>query len=166
MSIQVQGAESVGRALVNLAISFSGPKTRLRIAQAGAPVVVTAMRAASPMYNRPYHTFKRKDGKVVKVMAGNLKLSTQALAKRRKKIRDAGVEIVGPRYGRSTASVVGGTEATAVANYAHMIYGSARAFGQKVTNKAERAATSPAASAMANEVTKVLRELKAKYQFQ
>lgn len=161
--IEVTGVKGINKALLTLAINMAKPDTRLRIARVGAALVVPAMRSVTPMYRRNYHLFKRRDGSVLKVLAGNLTLSTQDLSQRRKRIADKGVVIVGPRYGRSGgAKTIGGAEASAYGNYAHMVYGSARAYGQQVAAKAAAKAGAAAMAAMQREAAAIFTHLKNK----
>jgi hypothetical protein len=151
------------QALQVLAINMAAPATRLRIARAAAPIVVAAARTATPRYSKPYHIFKRKNGKVSKVLAGNLTLSTQDISLRRTRIAQRGVVIVGPRYGRSGGgAVIGSTEANAYGNYAHMVYGSARAYGQRVSARATAAAGAAAMAAMQREALAAFSRFKTK----
>lgn len=153
----------MNQALRVLAINMAKPSTRLRIARAAAPIVVAAARTVTPVYPLKYHLFKRRNGKVTKVISGNLRLSTQDMSQRRSRIAQRGIAIVGPRYGRSGGgAVVGSTEANAYGNYAHMVYGSARAYGQRVSARASAAAGAAATAAMQREAAAIFEHLKTK----
>lgn len=150
--IEVVGVRDMNQALTALALNMATPEVRLRIARAGAAVMVPVARAVTPRFRGKYHIFKRKNGKVTRVLSGNLILSTQDLSQRRSRISRKGVVIMGPRYGRSGgADVVGRSEANAYGNYAHMVYGSTRAYGQQVSARATARAGAAAAAAMQRE---------------
>lgn len=158
--ITVTGVNELNGAFRRMAIGLSGPVTKLRIARAGAPPIVEAIKRFTPKYSKKYHSFRRKDGTTVKIMAGNARLSMQDLSVRRKKLADKGIVVIGPRYGRTTGKVLGRNQSNAIANYAHMILGGAKAFGAQVSERAVSAAGAASVALMEKEVDAVLNEIK------
>lgn len=164
VSFQVEGTAATVTAMRSVLDSVSGPENRLKIARAAVPYIQDAARAASPIFKGPtgehylYDTPKllkrlrapNGQGRIKTIyQAGNTAVSIQDLSKRRIKLARAGIAVIGPLVRRSKAKgPLGTSEANADAAYAHFIYGSARAFGQKVMQKALNAAGTTALNAM------------------
>lgn len=157
MSIQVTGTEAVTREISRIMKTVTGPEMRYRVAMAGSPYVLQAYKPLTypNKARREIHNFYG-----TKVVRGNWQKSVEELSQRRRRLKVAGVAIVGPRYNRrsKSARVVGRTEKSAWANYAHMIYGSARAYEQRITLKALQASAPTALPAMLAESVKIFNQ--------
>lgn len=161
---QVTGTQGTIAAMRSVLGSVSGAENRLKIARAAVPYIQDAARAVTPIFKGPtgehylYDTPKllkklrapNGKGRIKTIYrAGNTAVSIQDLSERRTKIAKAGVAVVGPLIRRSKAKgPLGTTEGNADAWYAHMIYGSAKAFGNKVMQKALTAAGTTSLNAM------------------
>ena len=157
MSIQVTGVDDVTREISRIMKTVTGPEMRYRVAMAGSPYVMQVYKRLTypNKAGREIHTFYG-----TKVARGNWQKSVEELSQRRRRIKVAGVAIVGPRYNRrsKSARIVGRTEKTAWANYAHMIYGSARAYYQRITMQALTQSAPAALPAMLNESKKIFNQ--------
>ena len=157
MSIQVTGIDAVTREISRIMKTVTGPDMRYRVAMAGSPYVLQAYK---PL------TYPNKAGRQVhyfygtKIARGNWQKSIEELSQRRRRLKVAGVAVVGPRYNRRSRSarIVGKTEKSSWANYAHMIYGSARAYEQRITFKALQASAPIALPAMLAESVKIFEQ--------
>ena len=172
VSFQVTGTEATIAAMRSVLASVSGAENRLKIARAGVPFIQDAARASAPIFKGPtgehylYDTPKllkrlrapNGQGRIKTIyQAGNTAVSIQDLSERRVKIAKSGVAVVGPLVRRSKAKgPLGTTEANADAAYAHFIYGSAKAFGQKVMQKALNAASTQALNAMERTALRIM----------
>jgi len=136
---------------------FNSQNARYQIALAGAPYVEQVYKSLA---------YPNKAGRDVhlffgyKIARGNWQKSIQELSKRRKYLRDLGLSIVGPRYNNRGLknAVTGSTDKNAAANYAHMIYGSARAYMQRITLNAVNKSAPMAIPAMEREALKLLNQ--------
>lgn len=154
-NIQIDTSD-VTRQINAIMKKFDDPETRYQVALAGAPFVTQVYRSlAYPnKANRQTHKFYG-----FTIARGNWQKSIQELSQRRKYLRQIGLAVVGPRYNRrGSKSVTGTTEKNAAANYAHMIYGSARAYMQRITLEAVNKSASMAIPAMEREALKLLNQ--------
>ena len=165
MSIQVTGIDAVTREISRIMKTVTGPDMRYRVAMAGSPYVLMK-------YN--YFTYPNKQNRKVHyfygeaVLRGNWAESIEELSFRRKRLRVAGLAAVGPRYNISSKfsvrktgrrrRIIGSNFDIAWANYAHMIYGSARAYYQKITSKVLVASAPIALPAMLAESVKIFEQ--------
>jgi len=154
-SIQTDTSD-VQRQINAIMKKFDDPQTRYQVGLAGAPFVEQVYRSLTypNKANRETHKFYGYT-----IARGNWQKSIQELSKRRKYLREIGLVVVGPRYNRrGSKSVIGTSEANAAAGYAHMIYGGARAYMQKITLNAVNKAAPMAIPAMEREALKILNQ--------
>ena len=162
MSIQVTGVNEVTREITRIMKTVTGPEMKYQVAMAGSPYVLMK-------YN--YFTYPNKQNRQIHyfygeaVWRGNWAESIEELSFRRKRLRTAGYAAVGPRYnvssrfaaraGKERRRIVGSNMDNSWANYAHMIYGSARAYYQKITVKVLTASAPMALPAMLAESKRI-----------
>ena len=165
MSIQVTGINEVTREITRIMKTVTGPEMKYQVAMAGSPHVLR-------VYN--HYTYPNKQNRKVHffygeaVFRGNWAESIEELSFRRKRLRVSGYAAVGPRYnvssrfasraGKNRRRVVGSNMDIAWANYAHMIYGSARAYYQKITVKVLTTSAPTALPAMLAESVKIFNQ--------
>lgn len=131
-------------------------RDRIRILKAGAEPVIEKAKTLVP---RGKKIRKRitSSGATATYFPGNLRKSLQHIPN--KKLKNA--VLVGPRYNRKKA-VAGGkfgkTKRNVDAYYAHMVYGSAKAFGRKVTQKALRSRRTQAIRAIRAKLREEIRK--------
>lgn len=139
--IDMREVEAVSRRLSKALDEISDEHERARINQKAGQIVQNAARAKAPRSQRPHYVYntpkvnkgtRAKRGSATKYrtkyLPGNLQLSIRVLSLRRA-IR----AIVGPRILRKArAKVYGRNERNVNAFYAQMIYGSAKAFRDRV----------------------------------
>lgn len=152
-TITVTGYDRYRRAANQMFQNINSPERRYEISQAGTPFVLNAYKNL---------TYPNKQGREVHyfygqpVRRGNWQKSVQDLSVKRIRIRRTGVSIVGPMYRRAkTKTARGTTDNNAAANYAHMIFGSARAYEKQITMQAFNQAAPQALPAMAAAAAKI-----------
>lgn len=152
LTVDQQDLRRISRAMERTIKLVGDKQTRLDVAKAGAKPVIDAARQLAPVYTKaPFH-FGGRNASGAKILSGNLRLSIQDLTGRLKR---AGRIIIGPLVKRKGgAKVYGRNERNANAYYAQMIYGSARAFGERVTQRAMLAVSSTALNRMKKEADK------------
>ena len=156
-AIRVTGIDEVMREVSRILKTVSGPDMRYRVAMAGSPYVLMK-------YN--YFTYPNRQMQRVHyfygvpILRGNWSQSIEEISQRRRRIKVAGIAVVGPRYNTKSHSKqpVGKSAEKSWANYAHMIYGSARAYQQRVTFRVLDASAPLALPAMLNESKKIFNQ--------
>lgn len=140
-TVNMQEVEGLLRRLGKALDEIQDEQERKRINQKAGQFVQGAARAKAPRSQRPHYVYntpklikgeRAKRGSAekyrVKYLPGNLQLSIRVLSLRRA-IR----AVIGPRILRSArAKVYGRNERNVNAFYAQMIYGSAKAFRDKI----------------------------------
>lgn len=143
--IKVQGAQEVAKKLDDLQRKINDKNLRRAVMQKGARIVVKAARSKTPVGERKTHArynttkligsrkAKKGSGKVVAVYKrGNLRGSIARLL-----FRKTFREWIGPKIdSKARAKMYGPGTRRFDAYYAQMLYGSARAFGQKIMQPA------------------------------
>lgn len=150
VTIEVNGVREMQAALNKLARSMNKEKQR-EIAVAGAEVATPIMANEVPVRKnggpRPYYS---KGKKIATFLPGNLKGSTTEIGKRRIKVRRAGIAIVGPIRSQKRNPTPSGEYGRKKFDgyYAHMVYGSAKAYQRKVVAEGRKQAEGPALRSM------------------
>lgn len=152
LTVDQQDLRRISRAMERTIKLVGDKQTRLDVAKAGAKPVIDAARQLAPVYTKAAtHTVTLR-GKSVRIISGNTRLAIQDLSGRLKR---AASVIIGPIIKRrGTAKMYGRNERNANAYYAQMIYGSARAFGERVTQRALLTVSSTALNRMKKEADK------------
>lgn len=159
ITVTVQNEAGLRKALQQLAKGLDVAKQR-EIALAGSDASINIIQSAVPVRQGGPKKYYSKGKQVATFLPGHLRVSTQELGKRRKKIRDAGIALIGPvrPQRKSTPSGVYG-KGRFDAYYAHMVFGSALAYQKRVTNKARQTASGPALSAMIRKAQTLTKQL-------
>lgn len=166
------GADAFMKELNDLLSGFKELKTRRRIAEAGAPYLIESAQDFSPNSRRVHYRYATKKlikgirapkgygVRVAEYYPGNLDRSIIDIGTKRRSVARGYKVVVGPFY-RSWKSDPKGTFKGSKYDgyYAHMVYGSARAFQQRVMIAALNAAKSQIRAAMIGEAVQVQREL-------
>lgn len=145
---------------------------RRRIAKAGAPYLINAAQNLAPNSQKIHYRYqtakliksvrapKGYGRKVAEYHPGNLDRSIIDIGEKRRSVAKGYKVVVGPYYQSWKQEPKGAFKGNRVdAYYAHMIYGSSRAFQQRVMIAALNIAKAQIRTAMISEAVKVQREL-------
>lgn len=169
MAVQVdfrlENVEQVLNNLGNFSAIIRKPENKRQIAKSAAAIVVQGIQSETPI-GRKIHARWRKGAKVATYVPGNLQKSVQDLADRFPRYLKYTNVIVGPVYSRRSNGVnLGANKRNADGYYAHMIYGSAKAFGDKVSIRGAKKVEAQAVAAMKAAAQKVIEMAKGKTGF-
>tara|TARA_R110000822_G_scaffold146433_1_gene285532 strand:- start:635 stop:1216 length:582 start_codon:yes stop_codon:yes gene_type:complete len=138
---------------------------RKRVTEAARPLVLASYRNFVPTSNKSHNFYSRGmdrfSGPKYYIKPGNLKRSIQDIStfKRWRTLFTS----IGPLYGDAGVGVTLNNESKTDGFYAHMIYGSTKAWISNVRNKAERATKITAINKMSEEALKVAKEYPRKF---
>jgi hypothetical protein len=129
---------------------------RKEIAKPAEPIAIAAYRSMIPKSKKPHKYFIKGKGLIYTIMPGNLQRSIKVISdvKNLKKATSA----IGPLYKDAGKGATLNSDSKTDAFYAHMIYGSTRAWVLKVKNKAERSAQLAVIQRMSQEALRVAKE--------
>ena len=150
--------ERLEKKLFKVVEEVSTKRSRNAILGPGATVVSKAIQRETPIGKRKETPRRTKGGRVVYVR-GNLRKSVRWL----RKLKRGRKITIGPLYNRNGGNVRGKNKRTADGYYAHMVFGSAFNFRQKVAikglNKSRARALAVIERRMTVEIRKVGRKL-------
>ena len=134
---------------------------RNEITKAAEPIALDAYKNLVPKSNKPHKFYVKGKGLKYNIMPGNLQRSIQIVSdvKNFKYLTSA----IGPVYKNAGKGVTLGNESKADGFYAHMIYGSTKAWVKRVKNKAERASQMAVVNKMSGEAIKMAKQYPRKF---
>lgn len=164
---ELLGIYNLAEAVVDLdnIMSKITQSERARVTKAAAPVVLSAYRNFVPQSTKEHRFYSRgmdrASGPKYFIKPGNLRRSIQDIsdAKRWRTLFTS----IGPLYKDAGVGVTLNSDAKTDGFYAHMIFGSTKAWISKVRNKAEKASRMAAISKMSSEALKVAKEYPRKF---
>lgn len=131
---------------------------RKQISDAAAPIAVAAYKNMVPKSSKS-HKFYQKGLKYI-IEPGNLQRSVQLISD----VKNwKGATSIGPLYKNQGKNITLNSESKSDGFYAHMIFGSTKAWISKVRNKAEKASQMAAIGKMTSEALKVAKEYPRKF---
>ncbi len=180
VKIEIDGVPGLNAALKDITKGITNPNTRRDIAKAAVPIIVAVIQNRTPISEKPFH-YRYDTPKLIgklrapkgmgriaaKYARGNLRKSTIDLAERKSKYNKLPLAIIAPYYARSKGGkrVIGTSKANADGYYAHMVYGSALAYQQKVLLKGLNIASKSALTIMIRKANQIIDQLKQKNRF-
>lgn len=177
VDLKMEGISQVVNAFGQFSKELSDPKSRRRIANAAAPLVVAAIQGEVPIGDKPHFRYKTSKligrlrapkgmGNIIaSYVPGNLQKSVQDLAQRRSRLKKIGIVIVGPVISGKTGKSIGSNKRNADGYYAQMLLGSAAAWEAQIANRGAKKVEGTAYAVMIAEANEIVNELKAKHGF-
>ena len=158
-TIKVENVQQLKTNMQRYLNEVGGPREQTSILRAGGVVINRAAKEMVPV-SKKNHFYYRKYQKT-EILSGNLRNSMYVY-----RLRGGGVE-VGPRVLRSLSGkkTIGDTRKNSSGYYAHMIYGGASEFRQKITEPAMNNNLQKINNAMFRALTKINERLFKKYGF-
>lgn len=157
---EILGIYNLAEAVVdldNIMVQITKTK-RKEISDAAAPIAVAAYKNMVPKSSKK-HKFFQKGLKYI-IEPGNLQRSVQLISDVKNwKITTA----IGPLYKNQGKGVTLNSESKTDGFYAHMIFGSTKAWISKVRNKAQRASQMAVINKMSSEALKMAKEYPRKF---
>jgi len=134
---------------------------RKEIAKAAEPIALAAYKNQVPISKKPHKYYVKGEGLVYNIMPGNLRRSIKIISdvKNLKKATSS----IGPLYQPQGKGATLGSEGKTDGFYAHMIYGSTKAWVRKVKNKAERASQMAVIQKMSQEALRLAQQYPRKF---
>lgn len=169
LKIDIEGIYELSKEFKEVSKNLTNVDARREVAQAAVPYVIPAIQNASPVgkrihkrYNTPKLTKKLRSPKgygrvIATYYPGNLRKSVLDLATRKSKFKKSPVVVVAPYYGRRGSKGDFGKGKRVDAYYAHMVYGGAEAYQQKVLLKGLNIAATVAIPAMKRKFEELLK---------
>jgi hypothetical protein len=136
-------------------------KKRNEITKAAEPIALAAYRNHVEVSVKPHKFYVKGKGLKYNIMPGNLRRSIQIVSdvKNFKYLTSA----IGPLYKDAGKGVTLGSDSKSDGFYAHMIYGSTRAWVKRVKNIAERSAQSAVINKMSSEAMLMAKQYPRKF---
>ena len=158
-TIKVENVQQLKTNMQRYLKEVGGPREQTSILRAGGVVINRAAKEMVPV-SKKNHFYYRKYQKT-EILSGNLRNSMYVY-----RLRGGGVE-VGPRVLRSLSGkkTIGDTRKNSSGYYAHMIYGGASEFREKITEPAMNNNLQKINNAMFRALTKINERLFKKYGF-
>jgi ribosomal protein L17 len=134
---------------------------RKEITKAAEPIALAAYRNHVEISTKAHKFYVKGKGLKYNIMPGNLRRSIQIVSdvKNFKYLTSA----IGPLYKDAGSGVTLSSEAKADGFYAHMIYGSTKAWVKRVKNLAERASQMAVINKMSGEALKMAKQYPRKF---
>jgi hypothetical protein len=134
---------------------------RKEIAKSAEPIALAAYKNQVPISKKPHKYYVKGEGLVYNIMPGNLRRSIKIISdvKNLKKATSS----IGPLYQPQGKGATLGSEGKSDGFYAHMIYGSTKAWVRKVKNKAERASQMAVIQKMSQEALRMAQQYPRKF---
>jgi hypothetical protein len=134
---------------------------RKEIAKAAEPIALAAYKNQVPISKKPHKYYVKGEGLVYNIMPGNLRRSIKIISDV-KNLKRA-TSSIGPLYQLQGKGATLGSEGKTDGFYAHMIYGSTKAWVRKVKNKAERASQMAVIQKMSQEALRMAKQYPRKF---
>jgi hypothetical protein len=159
-TIKVENVQQLKTNMQRYLKDVSSIKEQTSILRAGGVVIQRASKKRWCLKSKEDHYYYRANQKT-KILSGNLRNSMYVF-----KLRGGGIQ-VGPRVLRSLSGKkqIGENRRNSSGYYAHMIYGGASEFRQKITEPAMNNNLQKINNAMFNALTKINERLVKKYGF-
>ena len=134
---------------------------RKEIAKSAEPIALAAYKNQVPISKKPHKYYVKGEGLVYNIMPGNLRRSIKIISDV-KNLKRA-TSSIGPLYQTQGKGATLGSDGKTDGFYAHMIYGSTKAWVRKVKNKAERASQMAVIQKMSQEALRMAQQYPRKF---
>lgn len=134
---------------------------RKEIAKAAEPIALDAYRNLVPKSKEAHKFFVGGKGMKYNIIPGNLRRSIKIISNEKNLLKSTSA--IGPLYKDAGKGATLNSDSKTDGFYAHMIYGSTRAWVLKVKNKAERSAQLAVIQTMSQEALRVAKEYPRKF---